>query len=227
MHELDFKVRPVAGIAPKIELAGAVHAGQTLEIEVDLESLDVEAVGYSGCVKVDGQLVLRLTHCVGPMVPVEQYDDPAAVRSRYELICGQGATPGGFKGLPPLQMEITGGVSGQTATALLHVPPQADFFTDHFPRRPVFPGTLFMYKVLELAGHVAKDVPANGGQAQWVARQINDSKLRAFMPPGESLEFEAKLARQDANSLTVQVEARKDGRTKGHSKIVFFAEPKK
>jgi hypothetical protein len=25
----------------------------------------------------------------------------------------------------------------------------------------------------------------------------------------------------------VQVEARKDGRTKGHSKIVFFAEPKK
>lgn len=224
MATLDFKLRPVAGIAPSIELLAPIYPGQTLELEADIESLDDGAVAYNGAAMVAGKPVLRLRHCVGPMVPVEEYDDPQLVKRRYELICGAGATPGAFQGVPAIALEFTGGEAGKSARAILNVPSSGDFFTDHFPRRPVFPGTLFMHKVLELAARVANDIPAPAKNTMWVPRQINDSKLRVFMPPGESLEFEARLAKQDGGSLTVQVEARKVNRVSGHSKIVFLAE---
>ena len=224
MATLDFKLRPVAGIAPVIELLGSVRPGQTLELASDIESLDAEAVAYSSVATVNEIPVLRLQHCVGPMVPLADYDDPAAVKNRFELLCGAGATSGAFRGVPPLALDFTGGEAGQSASAILRVPPTADFFADHFPRRPVFPGTLFMHKVLELAARVADAVPVPVKNTAWVARRINDSKIRAFMPPGESLEFEARLARSDAGSLTVHVEARKEKKVTGHARIIFHAE---
>ena len=224
MAALDFKLRPVAGIAPVIELLSSVRPGQTLELASDIESLDSEAVAYSSVASVNGTPVLRLQHCVGPMVPLEDYDDPFAVKNRFELLCGAGATPGAFRGVPPLALDFIGGETGQSASAILRVPPQADFFADHFPRRPVFPGTLFMHKVLELAVRVADAVPVPVNNTAWVARRINDSKIRAFMPPGESLEFEARLAKQEGDSLTIRVEARKEGKVTGHSRIIFQAE---
>jgi 3-hydroxymyristoyl/3-hydroxydecanoyl-(acyl carrier protein) dehydratase len=224
MAAMDFKLRPVAGIAPVIELLQPVYPGQTLELESDLESLDTEAVSYNSLAKVNGVPVLRLQHCVGPMVPVEDFDDPQLLKQRFDLICGAGAVPGAFRGIPPLVLEFTGIEPGKTARGILHVPAQADFFTDHFPRRPVFPGTLFMYKVLELAARVADGIPLAQKNTAWVARRINDSKLRAFMSPGGSLEFEAQLAKQEGDEIIIRVEAKKDNKVTGHSRIVFKTE---
>ncbi|MDR3457890.1 MAG: hypothetical protein P4N60_10625 [Verrucomicrobiae bacterium] len=217
----DFKLRPVAGIAPAIELIAPVRPGQTLELESDLESLDAEAVCYNSLAKVDGLPVLSLEHCVGPMVPVADFDDPRLLKQRFELLCGAGAVPGAFNGIPPLAMEFTAVEPGKSARATLHVPAQADFFADHFPRRPVFPGTLFMHKVLELAARVAAGVPVPANHAPWVARRVNDSKLRAFMPPGGSLAFEARLAKQQGELITIHVEAKSENRVTGHSRIIF------
>ena len=224
MASHDFKLRPVAGIAPVVELLAPVHPGQTLELASDIASLDAEAVSYDSIATVGGTPVLRLQHCVGPMVPLEDFDDPQAVKRRYELICNGGATPGAFQGIPPLAMEFTAGEPGSSVRAVLHVPAQADFFADHFPRRPVFPGTLFMHKVVELAARVAVGVPLPANKAAWVPRKINDSKLRAFMPPGGSLDFEAGLGKLEGNELTIRVEAKTGSRVTGHSRIIFMAE---
>jgi 3-hydroxymyristoyl/3-hydroxydecanoyl-(acyl carrier protein) dehydratase len=220
----DFKLRPVAGIAPVVELLAPVRPGQLLELESDIDSLDAEAISYNALAKVDGVPVLRLQHCVGPMVPVEEFDDPSALKQRFELICGAGALPGAFNGLPSLPLEVTAVDPGKSARALLHVPASAGFFADHFPRRPVFPGTLFMYQVTELAARVAAGVAAPSGNTSWVPRRINDTKLRTFIPPGTGLELEARLAKQEGAALTIHVEAKKDNRVTGHSRIVFMAE---
>jgi 3-hydroxymyristoyl/3-hydroxydecanoyl-(acyl carrier protein) dehydratase len=224
MAVLDFKVRPVAGIAPIIELLSSVHPGQTLELECEIESLDADVVAYSGSANVNGTPVLRLHHCVGPMVPLGDYDDPLAVKNRFELLCGAGATPDGFGGVPPIEFDYTGGEAGKSVRAILRVPEKADLFSDHFPRRPVFPGTLFMHKVLELAARVADGVPVPAKNTAWIARKINDAKLRVFIPPGDNLEFEARLAKHEINSITVNVEARKGKKVTGHARIVFLAE---
>ena len=147
MAALDFKVRPVAGIAASIELLAEVHPGQTLELAADIESVDNEAVSYCGLALVEGRPVIKLNHCVGPMLPQEDFDDTQAVQNRYALLCDGGATPGAYGGVPPVDFENVTSEPGQWIRANLPIPRAALFFDDHFARRPVFPGTLFMQKI--------------------------------------------------------------------------------
>ena len=221
MAAFDFKRRPVAGIAAAVELLSPVRPGQTLELAADLESVESDAVAYGGTAHCEGRPVLRLVHCVGPMLPQEDFDDPQAVKARFSLLCQSGAPAGGFAGVPPLPLEDTGAEAGQWRRATLHVPQTLAVFADHFARRPVLPGTLSMHKTLELADRLMKDVPAASG---WTARTISGSKVRAFTLPGESLEIEVRLARRDGDTAVVAVEARKGERAVGASRITFQAE---
>lgn len=222
MAAFDFKFRPVAGLAGKIELLGAVRPGQTLELTADLESVEEDAAAYGGTACVDGVPVIRVQHCVGPMLPVEDFDDPQAVRARFELLCRQGAEPGGFRGLPNFALEKISGENGKTKSATIQVPAAAPFFADHFPRRPVFPGTLLMHLNLELAAALATEIPPPDGA--WKLRGISDVKLRAFTPPGEILQCEAVLSGNSGGALCASVETRKGGRTVGSAKVFLSSE---
>src|SRR5690606_28305732 len=136
------------------------------------------------------QPVVRLRNCLGPMVPLEEFDDPDAVRRRCELLKESGAEPGAFGGVPELLIEKTGGETGVLAEGLLRVPESAPFFGDHFPRRPVFPGTLLMNANLNFSLALAGEF--GPGAEAWRPRAMRDVKLRSFMPPGETLEAKAR-----------------------------------
>lgn len=224
MAKMDFARRPVAGLAGEIELLHPIRPGQRLELAAELDTVDDGAASYGGSVMVDGLLAIRLTHCVGPMLAVEDFDDPAALRARFGLLCNGGATPGGFGGLPAFPLERTGGEAGQRVAAKLQVPTQADFFADHFPRRPVFPGTLLMNASLELAALLATElnVPATG--ARWALRSVSDVKLRAFTPPGDVLEIEARLNQISPEGAAVHVEIRKGKRVVGGARVRLIPE---
>ena len=224
MAAVDFQRRPVAGIAGGIELLGDVRAGQTLELAADLESAAADAVAYGGSASVDGIPVLRLTHCVGPMVPTGDFDDPAAVRSRFGVLRGEGARPGGFVGLPLLPVERTGGEAGKVARATLRVPASARIFADHFPRRPVFPGSLLMHANLELAAHLVSEIAQAPAGRTWRPRAISDMKLRAFIPPGELLELEARLEESSDQAAELLVETRRGKRLLGSARVTFVPE---
>lgn len=224
MAMVDFQRRPVAGIAGRIELLGDVRPGQTLELAADLESADVEAVAYGGGASVDGIPVLRLTHCVGPMVPMEEFDDPAAVRSRFSLLRGEGAGPGGFGGLPPLPVERTGGEVGKVARASLRVPSSARIFADHFSRRPVYPGSLLMHANLELAADLVSEITQASMGRTWRPQGISNMKLRAFITPGEILELEARLEESSDYAAELMVETRRGKRLLGSARVTFVSE---
>lgn len=221
MAGVDFQRRPVAGIAGCIELLSDVRPGQTLELAAELESADAEAVGYGGSASVNGVPVIRLTNCVGPMVPMDEFDDPVAVRSRFAVLIGEGAGPGGFDGLPPLPVERTGGEAGKVARALLRVPPSARIFSDHFPRRPVFPGSLLMHANLELAAHLVSEITQASAGRTWRPRTVSDMKLRAFIPPGEALELEARLKESSEHVAEFVVETRQGKRLLGSARVTF------
>jgi len=224
MAEMDFARRPVAGLAGEIELLHPVRPGQRLELTAELDTVEVDAAAYGGAVLVDGIPAIRLRHCVGPMLAVEDFDDPAALRARFGVLCNGGATPGGFGGLPIFPLERTGGETGQRATATLHVPAQANFFADHFPRRPVFPGTLLMNASLEVVALLAQELAVPTPGAAWILRRISDVKLRAFTPPGEVLEIEARLNQSSPETAMVNVEIRKGKRVVGGARIQLARE---
>jgi 3-hydroxymyristoyl/3-hydroxydecanoyl-(acyl carrier protein) dehydratase len=218
MSAVDFQRRPVAGLAGAIDLLSPVRAGQILELVATLESIDNEAISYRGEAHVHGSPVIRLHDCVGPMIPVEDFDDPQALRDRFALLCGSGAIPGAFRGVPALTLEPTGGEPGQSLRASFQVPSSAPLFADHFPRRPVFPGSLLMHLNLQLAASLAGQIPLGNGTS-WTVRTISDVKLRTFIPPGERLECEARLSEHTDDSALLAVETRKGKKVIGGARV--------
>lgn len=222
MSAVNFEYRPVAGIAGGVEFLAPVAPGQTLELAAELESVDAEAVAYDGAAYVHGIPVIRLEHCVGPMLPLREFEDPQAARDRFALLCGGGAEPGGFRGIPALSINRTGGEKGKSMRGNLQVPVAAPLFADHFPRRPVFPGTLLMHMNLQLAAELANEIPPPNNGAQWMLRRVSGVKLRAFIPPGDMLELEVKLKECLGDSATMSVEIRKENRTIGGARVLFL-----
>jgi 3-hydroxymyristoyl/3-hydroxydecanoyl-(acyl carrier protein) dehydratase len=209
MGAVRFEHRPVAGLAGRVELFVAPQPGQVLELAADLEHVDSESVQYSGTAHRDGKLMIRLQDCVGPMVRLADFDDPLALRTRFEELCRNGAHPGGFPGLPRLALERTNGEPGRRASATFQVPLAAPLFADHFPRRPVFPGSLLMHLNLQLGAALASEItPPSSGR--WAAGTILDMKLRSFIPPGATLRLEARLKQQANDSASVALETRTD-----------------
>src|SRR5580765_2898856 len=227
MSALKFTHRPIAGLAGCIEFSASLstrsalcESGSTaqswssglrphgvLELAANLESVDTESVVYNGTAHADGRLVVRLLDCLGPMVPLADLDDPQALASRFEVLCGPGAAPGGFRGLPPLPLERTAGETAREARATFQVPPSAPFFADHFPRRPVFPGSLLMHLSLQLGAMLVSErpPPASGQWGDWT---ILDMKLRSFIPPGTVLELDARLKPSSEAAAMLALEAR-------------------
>jgi 3-hydroxymyristoyl/3-hydroxydecanoyl-(acyl carrier protein) dehydratase len=221
MSAVNFERRPVAGIAGGVEFLAPVKPGQTLELEAELESVDAQAVAYGGTAYIDGVPVIRLERCVGPMLPLEEFEDPQAAREHFALLRADGAEPGGFPGIPALTLDQLNGEKGESLSAILKVPQAAPFFADHFPRRPVFPGTLLMHMNLQLAAELAKEIPPPKHGASWISRRVSNVKLRAFIPPGDTLELEVKLMERLDESASIGIEIRKEKRKIGGARLLL------
>lgn len=195
MHSLDFRVRPVAGLAGETRFGPGFGQGDTLDLEVTLESATDSDVAYHGRALVGGVPVLILDHALGPMLPAAEFDDPEALRADFATLAGPGAAPARFRGVDAPALAIAARVPGSRASGSLAIPADAPYFADHFPRKPVYPATLLMDALGTLAAAAA-------GEGARVAG-MQDVKVRAFMPPGETLAVTAELGDDDGSLVRV------------------------
>lgn len=189
MDHIDFRGRPVAALATETRFHGNARPGEVLDLEVTILECDDDAVAYNGRATVGGRAIVDLIDCLGPMLPVADFDAPEALRARLALLRDGGAVPGRFHGIDPLPVTLTGGVTGVSRQATLAVPPAATFFGDHFPRRAVFPATLLLDAALELALDGAAGAPALRGAAPRLL-EVTHVKMRSFIEPGQELDLE-------------------------------------
>jgi hypothetical protein len=89
MAHIGFRGRPVAALANETRFRSDVRPGSTLDLAVDIESCDEHAVAYAGRASVDGKEAIELVDCLGPMLPVEEFDSPVEMAERFELIRGK------------------------------------------------------------------------------------------------------------------------------------------
>jgi 3-hydroxymyristoyl/3-hydroxydecanoyl-(acyl carrier protein) dehydratase len=221
MAQLGFAHRPVAGLASAVHYHRLPQPGCTLQLQADIERCDAEAVAYSGKAFIDGQLAMELTDSVGPMLPMEKFDDPEAVRADFHTLLGGGAATGRFDGVPlpdllDLQVE-----PGKRLSATLQVPEAAaaPYFSDHFPRRPVFPGTLLMDALAALSVQLAQQSGPLAGTSELVSRKVSQVKIRSFTAPGARLQLEAVLQDADAQRARLKVAARSEDKTIATARI--------
>ncbi|HYN62502.1 MAG TPA: hypothetical protein VET87_23605 [Rubrivivax sp.] len=221
MAQLDFACRPVAGLAGEARYFQVPRSGQTLQLEANLERCDAEAVAYGGRATIDGRLALELVDCVGPMLPMDEFDGAPAVRADFSTLLGAGAPAGRFGGVPAPQISGIEQGPGERLRALLTVPAldAAAYFADHFPRRPVFPGTLLLDALASLALQLAQQAPALQAAGTLVLIKVAQVKIRSFTAPGTRLQLEAELIEADAQRARLKVLARADGKAVATARV--------
>ena len=183
MSHIGFRGRPVAALANETRFLRAARPGDVLDLDVEIHDVDDEAVAYEGHADIDGERAIELVDCLGPMLPLADFDDPRAMAERFALLIDGGAPPGRFHGVqrPPIVRQ------GNTAT--LRVPASAPFFNDHFPRRNVFPATLMLDAQIDLALSVARETWRDAA-----AIRMTNVKVRSFTPPGTELRSAPRCA---------------------------------
>jgi 3-hydroxymyristoyl/3-hydroxydecanoyl-(acyl carrier protein) dehydratase len=224
MSKVEFRGRPVAALAAETRFQGAVLPGDTLQLAVDIDDCDDEIVAYGGSAFVEGRQVIGLEHCLGPMLPVEDFDAPEALRERLELLRQQGAPRGRFHGLDIPEAVLIEHVPGKSLRATLNVPRESTFFADHFPRNPVFPATLLLDAQIRLAAALVEK--SCGPQfASSVATRMTHVKMRAFITPGQEVELGATLSGQDVEAAApcVMLSAQVAGKTVATARVEFAA----
>ena len=223
MVQIDFRGRPVAALATETIFHRDVAPGCRLDLAVDIESCDDEAVAYGGSAEVDGETVIELKHCLGPMLPVQDFDSPDAMRERYRLLCGEGAPSGRFHGVPDPELVSIENAPGKSARALLRVPRSAPFFADHFPRRPVFPATLLLDSQIRLTMELARSgIEVSSGTAL-VPQRMTNVKVRSFIVPGQDVEIATELVSAHGASSTARLSAAIDGRSVATARLEIAA----
>jgi 3-hydroxymyristoyl/3-hydroxydecanoyl-(acyl carrier protein) dehydratase len=220
MSQIDFRGRPVAALATETIFHGAVAPGAELELAVEIESCDDEAVAYSGAARVSGAQAIELRHCLGPMLPVQDFDAPEALRERFRLLCATGAPAGRFSGVAAPELVTLQGEAGKSARALLHVPTSAPFFADHFPRRPVFPATLLLDSQIRLAMDLAR---AAIESAALQPQRMTNVKMRSFIAPGQEVLLGAEMAAASDRAGTVRLSATIGDRTVATARLDIAA----
>ncbi len=221
MATLDFAFRPVAGLANAVHYHQIPKPGCTLQLQADIERCDAEAVAYSGKAFIDGQLALELVDSVGPMLPMEEFDEPEAVRADFHTLLGGGASPGRFNGVPLPELHDLRSEPGERLGATLWVPEAdaAPYFADHFPRRPVFPGTLLMDALAALSVQLVQQSGPLGDHSELVTRKVTQVKIRSFTAPGARLQLEVVLQDVDAQRARLKVMARSEDKTIATARI--------
>lgn len=224
MAHLGFRLRPVAGLCAEIRFGEEPRPGQTLDIEIVIDTCEPDAVNYSGWADADGVRVMELDHSVGPMLPMEEFDSPEAVRERFELLCGAGAPSGRFKSVPEPNLEIVEQVPEERVRATLRLPKEAEFFSDHFPRRPVLPATLLLDAQITLALKLLAGSKRWPPGARLAASRVPDMKMRSFIPPGDVVELGVDLAPPTEEAIALATtRARVNGKTVGTGRLEIVA----
>lgn len=209
MAQLDFAQRPVAGLANAVHYHQLPSPGCKLALQADIERCDAEAVAYSGKAFIGGKLAMELVDSVGPMLPMDEFDSPEALRADLHTLLGAGAAPARFGGVPEPVLHELQAHPGERISAVLWVPEAADapYFSDHFPRRPVFPGTLLMDALANLSLQLVRQSAPLAGRGVAVTN-VGQTKIRAFTAPGARLLLEALLQDIDAQRARLKVSAR-------------------
>ena len=210
MAQSEFRGRPVAALSSEMRILGEAAPGDILELGVEIESCDPEAVAFDGWARLGDTPVLELRRCLGPMLPLEDFDAPEAMRRDFETLCGPSGRPGRFRGVEEPDLELIDRIPGQRLRAAISVPVSAPFFADHFPRRPVFPAALLLDAQIRLALRLAGET-VTPGQRLRLAR-IADMKMRSFILPGQAVEIETAMRPAADGAADLTLAARVDGK---------------
>lgn len=207
MSRIRFAVRPVAALAGETRYFSDGQPGELLNLEARIDSCDSDSVSYSGAARVGERLVLELIDCSGAMLPQEEFDDPSGLDQQFHLLKTTGARENRLirlQAVMPSDLETDG--RGLVESDLI-IPDQADFFDDHFPRRPVFPATLLMHALSSMVTEQINRMDTGLESSRPMICAIRRVKVRSWIAPGDRVRLRAEGLVPDAPPRAIKLSA--------------------
>lgn len=201
-----FTRRPVAGIVGAAYVHRPAFLGETLMLESVIDELDDTAVRYHSMAQINGEPVFSIEGAIGPLLPMDDFIALEAVRQQFEAIYH--TPPINVVSLETQAVEpVPVGFDrilicepGERLVAALDVNPQAPYFADHFPRRPVLPMTILLESKLALTRQFLQ---ASGWDASFDIKGFRRIKMNEFVHPGDvvTTTLTVKKQTQDEKAL--------------------------
>jgi len=209
----DFTVRPVAGVVGEVAITGEAAVGDSVLLDTTIDSVTDDAVFYHATASVDGATVLRLENTLGPLLPMEQFNDPNEMRERLARIQQSGDSAGdlqtGEGTAAPFDLsfdEILSFESCKEAAAVRTLSGSEAFLKDHFPRKPVLPLSLLLESLLQLGQKLLED-----DGSLYVPTGAQKVKMSRFVEPGSSLVAKVQVIERNAENALLNFRCEVDG----------------
>jgi len=209
----DFTVRPVAGVVGEVAITGEAAVGDTVLLDTTIDSVTDDAVFYHAAASVDGATVLRLENTLGPLLPMEQFNDPTEMRERFARIRHPGDSAGepqtGEGTAAPFDLsfdEILSFEGCKEATAIRTLSGGEAFLRDHFPRKPVLPLSLLLESLLQLGQKLLED-----SGSRYVPTGARKVKMSRFVEPGSSLVAKVQVIERGAENALMKFRCEVEG----------------
>jgi 3-hydroxyacyl-[acyl-carrier-protein] dehydratase len=114
-------------------------------------------------------------------------------------------------------------VPGESVVAARVVPPDEDYFQDHFPGFPVVPGVLLTETMGQAAAKCLDAERRPRGKA--MLARILSASFRQWVRPGEELKLSATIVSNEERFATAECRAEVAGRTVAQAKLFFSFMP--
>jgi len=213
MAAKDFALRPVAGVVGEVAISGEAAVGDSVLLDTTIDSVTDEAVFYHAAASVGGATVLRLENTLGPLLPMEQFNDPTEMRERFARIRQLGDSAGesqtGEGTAAPFDLsfdEILSFEGCKEATAIRTLSGGEAFLRDHFPRKPVLPLSLLLESLLQLGQELLED-----GGPRFVPNGASKVKMSRFVEPGSSLVAKVQVTERGAENALMKFRCEVEG----------------
>lgn len=240
---LEFRIKPVALKTGTMSFEGWARPGDQLRLEAEIHAMGEEGALCSGRALIDGRLIATLDNGICAYVPIEALDDEALVRARYRFLCGEEPDPDAVwnaDGLEerwpfvaghlwpyPMVERVVAWEPGSRLVAVKAVTRTDAMLADHFPKRPVLPGTI-MTDALSQAGHCLlergrPDPPDSRKRA--TLKKLKRVRFERFLHPGDLLVMEAKVTRWGDEEAELILVGTVDGLEAVRCRALYSLEP--
>lgn len=112
---------------------------------------------------------------------------------------------------------------GESVVASRRVPPDEDYFEDHFPGFPVVPGVLLTETMGQAAAKCLDAQRLPRGKA--MLARILSASFRQWVRPGDELELRASILSNEARFASAECQAHVAGRVVAQAKLLFSFMP--
>jgi 3-hydroxymyristoyl/3-hydroxydecanoyl-(acyl carrier protein) dehydratase len=213
MQASQFRLRPVAGVVDQVTIYDDVYVGEQLMLVTEIVTWDEQAIDYRSVATVGDRRILTIEHAIGPMLPLTEFNDPQQMQQLFTRLSAADSVASAG--------QITGQLSspctliaydniiewqpGQQVIAEKHIPADAPYFSEHFPRKPVLPLTMLLSANLSLAQQWLVEWLTPAPTEQLVPYLLRKVKMRDFISPNTMFTTVIRLKSQQDQQFVLQL----------------------